>query len=407
MKLKESVIWIGPELEIMTSLTLTPSNLCWKTLKSSFSIDLQFLIGSIIPVTLSRSFKVLAYDQKLLKFTEYDFSAITAEHAREWCEIITKQTYNSLKRHMCIIINPISGNKTAKKVLEKNFLPVIEYSPHSYDCFYTDGKDYVYELIQRRDFSIYTDIICLGGDGTMQQVINGIYKHQPLLLDRLNFGIVPVGSRNALACELNGKCLNEAIYNAIKTVTLRGDVMKVTISNEEILATTAISWGLISDVTNEAQHLRIFGAQRYNVVALKKFFSKWKQYPGVVSFKDSLGQMISFRSDYIFISVGNHRVPNTNNSEILMPNARINNGKLELLIVFYTGKIKSIAILKQILDHGSHAKNQSVNFIKTNIVKIEPQDLMVFNVDGEIHYDHSITVEVLPLFINYIGRPAK
>ena len=214
-----------------------------------------------------------------------------------------------------------------------------------------------------------------------------------------------MGSRNALACELNGKNMNTAIFNIVKCVRFVGDLMRIGIGSEEILATTAVSWGLVSDACDEAQHLRIFGAQRYNVVAFKKFFQKWKQYAGVVSFEDSLGQMISFRSDYVMVNVSNHRVPNSHNAEILMPNARINNGKLDLLLMFFTSKFKTLGTLMMMQKNGAHIKSKHVNMISTNIVIIEPANLMVFNVDGEIHYTNKLTIQVLPQSISYLGKP--
>ena len=405
MKLRESIIWLGRDLEVMTQLLLTTQILYWKTIKSEFLIPLEFIIGCVISECMSRSFKLMVFDASSNKFLIHEFSAISSQQAQQWCDLITSTANSPPKRHLCIIVNPICGNRSSKKVLNKSFLPVLDYSPHTYDCFVTTHQDFVDDLIHRRDFAVYTDVICLGGDGTFQQVLNGINKHQSPLMSRLNFGVLPVGSRNALACELNGKNLNTAIFNIVKCVRFVGDLMRIGIGSEEILATTAVSWGLVSDACDEAQHLRIFGAHRDNVVAFKKFFQKWKQYAGVVSFEDSLGQMISFRSDYVMVNVSNHRVPNSHNAEILMPNARINNGKLDLLLMFFTSKFKTLGTLMMMQKNGAHIKSKHVNMISTNIVIIEPANLMVFNVDGEIHYTNKLTIQVLPQSISYLGKP--
>ena len=88
-----------------------------------------------------------------------------------------------------------------------------------------------------------------------------------------------------------------------------------------------------------------------------------------------------------------------------MPNARINDGQLDLLFMFFTGKIKTLNMFLEMQNNGAHAKNKLLTFIKTKFVKIDPVDLMVFNVDGEIYYSNSITIQILPQFINYIGTP--
>lgn len=402
--LKETTIWVGKDMEILTSLILNPEFLLWKTTKSSFSISISCIIGACISESSNRSFKVLSFTQPQSKFKTYEFTAVTWTQAQEWCEAITNTTCPELQRRLCILVNPICGNGKSIKVLEKELKPVLKYSPVHYDIFTTAGPNFIDELIQRRDFSVYSDVICLGGDGTFQQCINAIYKHQRELMLRIRFGIIPVGSRNALSCEINGKSLQNAVFNVIKGLSFCGDTMKVIIKGQEFLATTAVSWGVISDATDEAQHLRVFGAQRYNVVALKKFFTKWKEYNGIVTFEDSLGQMISFTSGYVMAVITNNRVPNSENAEIVMPAARINDGYLHLLIMFYTSKCKTLRTLMKMQKNGQHQNSPNVNFIKTRKVKIDPTNLMVFNVDGEIHYSNSITIEIMPSSLNYLGQ---
>ena len=150
----------------------------------------------------------------------------------------------------------------------------------------------------------------------------------------------------------------------------------------------------------------MFGAQRYNIVAFKKFFQRWKQYSGVISFEDSLGQMISFTSEYVMATISNHQVQNSNNNEVVMPFAKINDGKLDLMIMFFIGKFKSLSTFMQMQKNGAHQDNKSVNFIKTSVVVIEPKNLMVYNVDGEIFYANSISIQIVPKLVNYLGKPS-
>lgn len=401
--LKEATVWPGKNLKVMTQLVLTIDSLHWRSVKKEFHIEIRLIIGCVISQSMSRSFSLMAFDEKKNKFEIHDFLTISLQQAKEWCDLITNHAHKTEKK-ICFLVNPISGSGNSRKVLEKKVIPVLAYIPHIYDVFTTTHPQFIDEFISRRDFSVYTDVVCLGGDGTMQQTLNAIHKYQPNLLGILKFGIVPVGSRNALSCELTGKNLNLTIFYIAKSLSFTGDLMQVSINNEVFLATTAISWGLVSDICDEAQHLRKFGAQRYNIVALKKLFQKWKHYAGVITFEDSLSQMVSFQSDYIAVSVGNHRVPNSHNQEILMPGARINNGKLELMMMFNTGKFKTIATFMKMQKKGAHVNCKNVNFTQSNLVTIEPKDLMVFNVDGEIHYTSKITVKILPQAINYIGR---
>jgi diacylglycerol kinase (ATP) len=403
--LKESTVWLGKDQEVLTKLRLTSSFLQWKSPTRDFLISTSHLMGCRITEGPSRSFKIMVFEDTPASFVIHDFACTTAQQAQAWCDLALKVAYPEAPRRMCLIVNPISGNNSSQKALDKKLKPVLNFCPHTYDCFTTTHAGFIEDLVSRRDFSVYSDVVCLGGDGTVQQILNAIAKHQPHLLKVIRFGVLPVGSRNALACELSGKKIAVAVYNVVKGNTLTGDVMKVGINGMEILTTCAISWGVISEATDEAQHLRAFGPLRYNIVAVKRLFTKWKEYRGMVRFEDSLGQMISFNSEYVFVAVANHQVLNSKNKEVLMPRARINSGKLELLIMFYTKKWKALAAFLKIGKGGRHVECKCMNFIKTRKVEIEPESFRVFNLDGEIHYADRISIEVLPGLITYLGQP--
>lgn len=403
--LKESCIWLSKDLEVLTNLTLTISLLSFQDPSQLISLPISNIIGCKICPESSRTFDLLFFSFSSYTFKTFQFTSTTYHQAQSWCESIEKAVYKAKTRNICFIINPKSGNCSGQRIFDKEILPILSYSPATYDCFLSTSSSYIDELIHRRDFSVYSDIVCLGGDGTIQQVLNAINKNCPQLLKSIRFGVIPVGSRNALACELNGKKMTVNIFRVVKGDSILADLLQVTVNNNRILATCAVSWGIISDASDEAQHLRAFGPLRYNIVALKKFFTKWKQYSGVISFEDSLGQMISFTSDYVFAVVGNHQIPNLHNSEIVLPNARINDGKLDLMLMFFTSKCKTLNMFRKMLDKGSHAGLTNVNFVKSRKVRIEPSSLKVFNVDGEIHYADMIEVEVLPAAIHFIGDP--
>lgn len=403
--IKQGCIWLTRDLEVLTTLTLCQNSLTYIQPTKTTTLLTSDIIGCKISHSSCRSFNLMYFSRTSFKFKTPEFTCTSYQQAQSWCEIIENTLYSGQSRHICFIINPLSGSASGQKVFDKDLIPVLNYSPASYDCFLSTHAAFIDELIHRRDFSVYTDLVCLGGDGTIQQAINAINQTYPHLLSSMRFGVVPVGSRNALSCELSGKSISSSIFNIVKGNYIQGDLMKININNQSILATCAVSWGLISEASDEAQHLRIFGPMRYNLVAFKKFFTKWKEYSGIISFEDTLGQMISFTSKYLVAVVSNHRIPNMHNSEIVMPNARINNGKLDLMMVFFTSKCKTLNMFMKMQKSGGHVGFPSVNFVKTNRVKIEPGDLRVFNVDGEIHYANMIEIEVLPKAINYIADP--
>ncbi len=94
------------------------------------------------------------------------------------------------------IVNPIAGGKHGKKtenaisllktaLAEKN----VEYAIH-----FTEHKGHAGELTKSLIDNGATDIIVVGGDGTLHEVINQFHS-----FDRVNLGLIPCGTGNDFA----------------------------------------------------------------------------------------------------------------------------------------------------------------------------------------------------------------
>ncbi len=103
------------------------------------------------------------------------------------------------KKNFLIILNPVAGRRLQGKfnnivnILQKNNLSVTiretKYAGH--------GKEIAKEITSENINNDYDMIVAAGGDGTINEVINGIYPHQ------IAFGIIPLGTANVLAKEIN------------------------------------------------------------------------------------------------------------------------------------------------------------------------------------------------------------
>ncbi|NOZ66521.1 MAG: diacylglycerol kinase family lipid kinase [Alphaproteobacteria bacterium] len=99
------------------------------------------------------------------------------------------------KKNLLIILNPVAGRRLPGKfnnivnILQKNGLSItIKETRHA-----GHGKEIAGENVNEG----YDMIIAAGGDGTINEVINGIYPHQ------IAFGIIPLGTANVLAKEIS------------------------------------------------------------------------------------------------------------------------------------------------------------------------------------------------------------
>lgn len=99
-------------------------------------------------------------------------------------------------KKLLFIINPKSGNND-KSTLEKQISRVCDKNKKEYALFYTSGKNDK-EKIKEKQAEYQADtLVACGGDGTVNMVA------QLLLNSETQLGIIPLGSANGLAYELD------------------------------------------------------------------------------------------------------------------------------------------------------------------------------------------------------------
>ena len=86
------------------------------------------------------------------------------------------------------IVNPNSGGGKALKVVE-NIKKICEEDNLEYEIFFTDGPNDATKIAKKFRFSSNI-IYSVGGDGTLNEVVNGIVGTKNML------GIIPCGSGN-------------------------------------------------------------------------------------------------------------------------------------------------------------------------------------------------------------------
>ena len=109
-----------------------------------------------------------------------------------------------------LVYNPYAGHKRALRLLPEVEAEFTKCGVE-FDLFLTDYPEHGIEIVSRVDFRQYDGIIAAGGDGTIFEVINGYYKNSRS--KKLPLGILPIGTGNAFARDLNlhVDCWKEAI----------------------------------------------------------------------------------------------------------------------------------------------------------------------------------------------------
>ena len=268
----------------------------------------------------------------------------------------------------------------------------------------------------------------------MHQLLSGLYRRTNWedIRKRLRFGTIPAGSRNALSCGLGGWTGCSATFSIMKGKFIESDILKISINSQEYLATCAMSWGVISSITDEAQHYRRFGASRYSLVGLKKFLTPWQNYEADFWFNpdetllqksSSLERLVNentlnkdqtmpytrhVHGIFSFISVTNHRIPDMRSPEIFTPLGCMNDGAMDLIALDECGRLKSLEFLIKVSNNGSHINMEGISYLKIKKFALKSSNIYaeqfkVYNLDGELYYSEKIEIEVLPRYVKLLG----
>lgn len=97
-----------------------------------------------------------------------------------------------MDKKMLLIINPRSG-KTKRKEMFLGIENIISEAGWKIDTVYTERRGHATEIAEKA--TDYDRIVCVGGDGTLSEVYNGLMK----LEKRPEIGYVPAGSTNDFA----------------------------------------------------------------------------------------------------------------------------------------------------------------------------------------------------------------
>ena len=277
-----------------------------------------------------------------------------------------------MNRKIIYVYNPISGGAT-KAALIKKIETITKAQNLDFEFLATNAKGDYTLLKKRIQNEKITDIIIVGGDGTVNQVTSSLRGCD------IKFGIIPAGSGNGLA------------YTAgIPKNT--DDALRV-IFNQESKKTDAFMVGnhyacMLSGLGFDAAVAYAFAmhSKRGLVTYLQQTLLHFFKAPAY-SFEIIMNEF-SFFTDAYFISIANSN--QFGNNVTIAPKAKLNDGLLDIVIVQKMNKAKLLlAVLKQIRGINNVqevAKNiagKTVLYFQTDALTIKNSDHAPLHIDGD------------------------
>jgi len=267
-----------------------------------------------------------------------------------------------------VIYNPTSGREIIKKHLAE-VLQMLEQAGYEASCHATTGAGDAMAAAKIAVERKYDVVIAAGGDGTINEVVNGLANHEY----RPKLGIIPVGTTNDFARALSiPRDVEEATKVIIEGETIPVDVGRV---NDKYFINIA-GGGRITELTYEvpSKLKTVLGQLAYYLKGIEMLPSI-KSSPLRIEYDGKI-----FEGDAMLFLVG--LTNSVGGFEKLSPDASINDGYFTLLILKKTNLPEFIKIATMAL-RGEHLNHPNIIYEKAKRIKVESPEKVHLNLDGE------------------------
>jgi len=288
-----------------------------------------------------------------------------------------------------LIVNLTAGGGKAHKYLN-TVLKYLKENGLNFKVCTTSYQGEAVELAQKAADDGAELIVSVGGDGTVNEIVNGIMKskNDPPL------GIIPLGWANDFIKSTN---IPSDIMEACK-ILIRGKIKEIDIGiiNEKIYFANICGVGFDAEVAQLANrmkskypNLHILSAFVYVFATVKKLLSPFSYHNVKIKFD---GQEI--HSKILFIAISNGKFYGGRFK--ITPEAILDDGLLEICTVEEMGRLKYLMSIPKVFK-GTHESIKGINFYRAKEVVIQSSELILAQVSGEvIEGQKEFTITILP-----------
>jgi diacylglycerol kinase (ATP) len=236
-------------------------------------------------------------------------------------------------------------------------------------------------------------IVAAGGDGTLNEIINGIGEN----FDKARVGLIPLGTGNDFARTIGIPTeVEEAIDLIVATKTRPVDLVRVT--SDEVRYFVNVSAGGFSGLVNEkltAKMKKTWGPLAY-------LRSAAAALPGLRAYRTTLAfdNAESLMVDVYNVVVANGRY--VAGGTMIAPEASIDDGLLDIVLI-PERPAGELALLAAQVAMGTHLTSDAIIFRRAAKLTVNSKPGMWFNVDGELVGNEPARFEILPRALRFIA----
>jgi len=275
-----------------------------------------------------------------------------------------------------IIANPMAGRGYGRRAMAiaSRLMPD---KGLRFDLTATEYPGHAVELARQALAEGYQTVVALGGDGTVNEVVNGLCADlgaDPNPADVVKLGIIPCGSGNDFAYAAGvPRALGPAIDRLAAGRSRLVDMGRI---NGRLFA-YGVGMGLDAEVNIESRKIKVLrGMLLYFIALLKVLIFQHRTYE-----LEIVADGQRFKQRAIMVSVANGQ--RYAGAFMITPEAKIDDGLLNLCVISPVSRLDMLRFMPLVFK-GYHTRLKQVKTLAAREVKVRSESPLVSHVDGEI-----------------------
>jgi YegS/Rv2252/BmrU family lipid kinase len=312
---------------------------------------------------------------------------------------------NSQKKKWFIILNPHAGSGRGKKD-RAEILKVLDKSDFEYKLKISEFPKHTIPLAIEAITKGFRNLIVVGGDGTLNEAVNGIFSQTVCPPEEITIGMIPVGTGNdwiktfGIPNDYNG-----AVKIIKQGITMRQDVGRITFPENDLIRTCYFAnmagFGFDAMVAAKTNRLKDKGREGITLY-LQALGSSFLNYQTAKTRVMIDGQQIDELIFSVCIGIGKFN----GGGMMQAPGAIPDKGLFQVTII---RKIGLFGILRNLagLYSGEFVNDPRVSTFYAKNISISSAHNIAGEADGEILGDNKFEIDIISQKLNVIYNPEK
>ncbi len=289
-----------------------------------------------------------------------------------------------------LVVNPAAGHGLGRKTFARLETRLRAEFP-GLEVRFSEHAGHSVDLGREAARGAYDRILCLGGDGTPYEVVNGLYADgRPARLPEI--GQIPAGTGNSFLRDFGIETPEQALEAILAGRRRKADLVEF--DSQESGRTVRrhslniIGVGLIADIlrlTNE--RLKFLGAAGYSLAVLVRLIRGMSNRIAV----EADGRKLDLVDSALVISNSKY----TGGKMMIAPKAETTDGRADLVVFNRPNRREMVGIFSGVFS-GKHLAHPRVDLVQAAAIAVEADPPLRLMADGELLGFTPLRLKVLP-----------